>query len=122
MVVYEGPAFGARGAQMIYIGEMMQAFYTRLEHWGATEIVEAAPTALKKFITGKGNAKKELMAAHTTSRWGHIFRDNNLTDAYGLCQIGRALEGVLEMPKINQTSLQKVLRHVQDTGRAGPPG
>jgi hypothetical protein len=113
MILFEGPALGARGPTMFNIGEMMNEFQRRVVDWPSREIVEVNPSTLKKFVTGKGNANKELIAAHVTKRWDHIFSDNNLTDAFGLCQIGRALLGHLEMPKVHMTSLQKVLRHVQ---------
>jgi crossover junction endodeoxyribonuclease RuvC len=42
------------------------------------------PTKLKKFVTDKGNAKKELMLLKVYKRWNVEFEDNNLCDAYAL--------------------------------------
>jgi crossover junction endodeoxyribonuclease RuvC len=50
-----------------------------------------APTALKKFITGKGNAKKELMLMKIFKRYGLEFENNNLADAYALARYGENL-------------------------------
>lgn len=44
------------------------------------------PTSLKKFVTGKGNAKKEEVIAFVQSRWDVGITDNNLADAYGLAR------------------------------------
>ncbi len=52
-----------------------------------------APSRLKKFVTGKGNAKKELMMLEVFKRFGHSPADNNAADAIGLAYIGMALSG-----------------------------
>jgi len=49
------------------------------------------PTTLKKFITGKGNAKKEIMLMKILKRYGLEFENDNLADAYGLCRYGESL-------------------------------
>ena len=46
-----------------------------------------APGTLKKFVTGKGTAKKELMLLKTYKKWKVEFEDNNLCDAYGLARL-----------------------------------
>lgn len=46
-----------------------------------------APTALKKFVSGKGNAKKELMLLKVFKKWGVEFSDSNLCDAYSLARM-----------------------------------
>lgn len=48
------------------------------------------PTSLKKFVTGKGNAKKNEMLLGVYKRWGVEFGDDNQADAYALEQFGRA--------------------------------
>ncbi len=50
-----------------------------------------APTSLKKFITGAGNAKKELMLLNIYKKYGCSFNDDNIADAYALAR------GVYEM-------------------------
>lgn len=47
-----------------------------------------APTALKKFVTGKGNSPKEVMMMTALKRWGFEAKTNNEADAYGLARIG----------------------------------
>ena len=52
---------------------------------------EVAPTALKKFAGGKGNAKKDELAVHIYKQWGFEHASDNVRDAYVLAQIARAI-------------------------------
>jgi Holliday junction resolvasome, endonuclease subunit len=52
-----------------------------------------APTSLKKFVTGNGASKKDVMLIEVYKRWGVTILDDNICDAYGLAQIGLALMG-----------------------------
>lgn len=45
------------------------------------------PTKLKKFITGKGNAKKNIMIKEIYKKWGVDFDSDDLADAYGLARM-----------------------------------
>ncbi len=75
-----------------------------------TPFVEVAPTSLKKFVTGKGNAKKDLMLLSVYKRWGVDISDDNIADAYGLAQFGRALQGQdTGVPVVNLTAVEKIL-------------
>jgi crossover junction endodeoxyribonuclease RuvC len=42
------------------------------------------PTVLKKFVTGKGNSKKELMLLNVYKKFGFDTDNNNIADAYAL--------------------------------------
>ena len=59
----------------------------------ARQIYEVAPTALKKFVTGKGNAPKDAMMMHAFKRWGFTAATNHQADAFGLAMIAAALAG-----------------------------
>jgi len=52
-----------------------------------------SPTTLKKFITGSGTAKKDVMLLETFKRYGISFADDNLADGYALSRCGLALLG-----------------------------
>lgn len=52
-----------------------------------------APTTLKKFITGKGNADKEVLMMVVYRDYKEQILDNNLVDAFGLALIGTAVLG-----------------------------
>jgi len=45
------------------------------------------PTTLKKFITGKGQCKKNLMLLNVFKKFGETFDDDNLADAYSLARL-----------------------------------
>lgn len=79
-----------------------------------------APKTLKKFVTGNGNAKKDLVIAGVKYRY-HVDLDNdNLADAFGLAKIGEAMistEGLpqfqveiinaLKAPKVKESKRRK---------------
>jgi Holliday junction resolvasome RuvABC endonuclease subunit len=54
--------------------------------------VLVAPQQLKKFATGNGNTKKELITKEVLKRWGVDFDDSNIAEAYVLARIAHAVE------------------------------
>lgn len=50
-----------------------------------------APTALKKFVTGKGNAQKNTMLLEVYKRWNYTAATDNVADAIGLAHFGACL-------------------------------
>lgn len=51
-----------------------------------------APTALKKFVLGKGSGGKNEMLLGVYRRWGVEFHNDNLADAYALARLAYLLE------------------------------
>lgn len=45
------------------------------------------PTSVKKFLTGTGNCKKNLMLLHAYKNYGLEFSDDNICDAWSLSMI-----------------------------------
>lgn len=90
LVIIEGYAFGAKGASGINLGELggviRVGFYDE-----KIPYIEIPPTQLKKFITGKGTAPKEIMLKEVLKRYAFDTDDNNVADAYSLMQLGRAI-------------------------------
>jgi crossover junction endodeoxyribonuclease RuvC len=84
-VYMEGYSFASRSGQAFSIGELGGVVKAYLFKEGITPKI-IPPTSLKKFVTGKGNAKKELMLKEVYKKWGVDFDDNNLADAYGLAR------------------------------------
>lgn len=90
----EGYAFSRQMAHML--GEvggtaklaMLKNF--GMKHPAAIPVV-VTPPALKKFVTGKGNAEKSDMKLQVYKLWGVEFKDDNQADAYGLCRIAESL-------------------------------
>lgn len=90
MVYLEGLSFGSKGRTVSQLGAVH--YLTRIflmQHNLQYKII--TPTVLKKFVTGKGNSKKELILLNVYKKWGVEFDDNNLADAYSLARM--ALEG-----------------------------
>lgn len=67
-----------------------------------------APTALKKFATGVGNADKRKLAVEVNKRWGFFHDSDNVTDAYVLAQVGRALKEDIKLTAFQKDVLKKV--------------
>ena len=88
LVAIEGYAF-ARPNQAHQIGELGGVLRVMF-HEEKIKYIEAAPSAVKKFATGKGNAKKEDVVLSVYKRWGKEFKTNDETDAFVLAKIGEA--------------------------------
>ena len=66
---------------------------------------EVAPTQLKSFATGKGNAKKPAVVAAVRNRWGFDTDSHDVADAYTLYRIGLAVEGIVQPSTITEASI-----------------
>lgn len=69
-----------------------------------------APTALKSWATGKGNAKKEMVVSEITHRAGKCFGNSDEADAWALWAMALQAYGhpVLAMPADRQKALAKI--------------
>lgn len=81
----EGLAFGLRGQRSLELAGLHYCFRVRLvTHKIPFRITP--PTVLKKFVTGSGKAKKNLMLLSVYKKWKVTFKDDNLADAYSLAR------------------------------------
>ena len=92
-VCIEGISYGSSGR-----GVAQQAalnFYIRilLINYDIQYVV-CPPTTLKKFVTGKGQCKKDLMMLKTYKKWGVEFDNSDLCDAYCLARYGKGGKNV----------------------------
>lgn len=95
LVVIEGYSFGSAG------GKVSGHAHDRAELGGVLRnqlvdycrVVEVAPTTLKKFATGKGNADKAEVVSALSRRYGRTFKSDDAADAFALMQIGLCLTG-----------------------------
>lgn len=91
LVCIEGYAYGMTdGSMLASLGELGGALRMYMEKAGV-RYLNVSPGTLKKFVTGKGNSKKQLMLMFTLQRWGIPFTDDNLCDAYGLSRIAHTV-------------------------------
>lgn len=111
-VFIEGYAFMAKGCAIFSLGELGGLYRMLLaKRWGG--YYEVPPTVLKKFVSGKGNAKKEIMLEQTFRRYGigsDVLRDNNQVDAYGLARVGTAFmqKNMSDLTKFEQEAIEKL--------------
>ena len=92
-VYIEGPAFSSQGQFVLQMGALhyyLRIFFIK----NKVEFKVIAPGTLKKFVTGTGKGKKELILLKTYKKWGEEFSNNNLADAYGLARM--ALEDYMK--------------------------
>jgi len=83
----EGLSFGSRGQSMLELAGLHYSL--RLLFFQKSYVYHIIPpTVLKKYVTGKGHSKKELMLLQVYKRWGIEFSDNNICDAYSLSRLG----------------------------------
>jgi len=91
-IYIEELAYGARGDAMLELAGV-NYFVRTMFVSNLIDFKMIAPGTLKKFVTGKGTGKKELMLKEVYKRWGADFDDNNECDAYCLARMALELEG-----------------------------
>jgi Holliday junction resolvasome RuvABC endonuclease subunit len=91
LVVMEGMAFMAHNTVALIQLSALNYFIRKALKDLDIKFIIVAPTTLKKFITSKGNAHKELILLECYKRWNKEFSDNNIADSYGLAKIAEAL-------------------------------
>ncbi len=88
-VFIEGLSFGSSGQKMLELAGLhyliRTSFFSVISPIFNYEIIP--PTVIKKFITGVGNAKKELMLLKVYKKFGVEFQDNNICDAFCLAKL-----------------------------------
>jgi len=82
LIGLEGYSFGSKfNHEITYsVGTVIRYFLWQSEY----DYTVIPPSTLKKFVTGKGNSKKDLMLLGVYKNWGYDTTDDNLSDAYGL--------------------------------------
>lgn len=91
MIVIEGFSYGSRGRGLFETAYLGYRIREELEKFkGETNVpwMEVSPNELKKFVTGKGNATKDIMMQQVLKKWGYEAKDNNVADAYALAMMG----------------------------------
>jgi len=67
--------------------------------------LKVPPMTLKKYATGKGNAKKQEMLMQIYKRWNIEFNDDNAADSYALARlVGKTAIDAVEKAVVEQMS------------------
>ncbi|NOQ30176.1 MAG: hypothetical protein GQ570_03540 [Helicobacteraceae bacterium] len=108
ITIIEGYGYGNAHTlvTLVEIGTVIRYFLKQYE----MPYIDVTPNTLKKFVTGKGNAGKEMIMMQVLKRWGYESATNNIADAIGLGMLGGALYGQLTMPEISMGALDPVRR------------
>jgi len=80
-VAMEGLSFGARGRAMLQLAGLNYILQILFEQMGIKYQI-IPPTAMKKFVVGKGNAPKDQVMLKAFKKWKVDFNDNNICDAF----------------------------------------
>lgn len=91
LVAIEGIAFMvSKTTSLVQLAAINYLIRIGLWKRGIPFVIVSPPT-LKKFVTGKGVAQKDVMMLETYKRWGVSLTDNNICDAFGLARISLAI-------------------------------
>lgn len=84
-VYIEGISYGSTGKAFSQLSGLYYHTLIELENKFPSTVVKSIPPGtLKKFITGKGNAKKDLVLLNVYKKFGIEFDNSDLADAFGL--------------------------------------
>lgn len=104
ILTVENYSFGSKNSRPHSLGEW--GGQVRLNaYWRGWTVVVVSPSVLKKLVTGKGNAEKDLMMMEILSKWGYKPLDNNNADAYALMRLGL----IYARHRMGETVLKKEL-------------
>lgn len=111
-VAIEGYAF-SRGlhGRVFNIGELGGVIRLAIYRAGIP-MIDVPPTVLKKFVTGKGNAKKTAMVEKVSQLWYETDNDN-IADAVALAKVASvAFDGSRDHPQLEQLLEKCVVSNV----------
>jgi len=109
LICIEGYSFGSTFGMGVTIGELGGIVRYNSLYSEDYKYIDVAPTQLKKFATGKGIGKKELIMMKVLKEYGIEFEDNNLCDAFVLAKIADALVRSVKLKnKAQQEIIEKL--------------
>lgn len=103
IVVMEGPIFGQSTGQYHTRAGLWWILYHLLEKFSGFAVIE--PTKLKRYVTGKGNAPKDLVFASVIRNFPSVgVVDNNEADALGLAAMAARQFGFPMEPSVQRVT------------------
>lgn len=109
-ICFEGYSFGSRYKReaMGELGGILRVALVDVFH--EPILTTVAPSTVKKYATGSGNAPKDKVMLHVYKRWNFTAETNDCADAYTLARIARALDGADEPEIMAQEEVLATLR------------
>jgi crossover junction endodeoxyribonuclease RuvC len=107
IICIEGFSYGSKGkgvSTQYGIGWLIRAELIR----NGYTYIDVPPTSVKKFATGKGNAKKDAMVLPIFKHWGFEHISDNVRDAYVLAQMAKSIHDTSNLTKYQIEALEKV--------------
>lgn len=83
-------------------------------HKAGFSYYDVSPKGLKKFATGNGNSSKKTMVEPIEKRWGYKHPSDNVTDAFILSEIAKAIDQGTEYVGLREYEKQ-VVKVVKDS-------
>lgn len=88
LVVVEAPSFSSKGSATRDLAGLWWLMFSDLLHC-LSPVGVVAPSVLKKWVTGAGNADKFRVGQHIAKRWPDLeLRSDDQADALGLASMG----------------------------------
>lgn len=108
VICIEGFSYGSKGQGVSFQYGLGWIIRYMLHNEGF-KVIEVPPTSLKKFVTGKGNVKKENMVLPIYKHWGFENDSDNIRDAYVLSKMAEAIHETVELTKYQLDVLKKIV-------------
>lgn len=89
-LVIEGYSLNMKNASSVVPLVELGGLLRFMLHVDGRAWLDPRATELKKFVIGKGNGSKDQVMMWVLHRWGHMSKDNNTADAFGLACMGLA--------------------------------
>lgn len=110
LVLIEGYSFNSEFSHAHALGELGGVVRLVL-HQLRVPAIDVPPACLKKFATGKGNARKDAVLAEAIRRLGYDGSDHNAADArwlLAMALVQYGLPNAPDLPKEHRAGLAKV--------------
>lgn len=91
LVVIENLAFMARNTTALTQLAGLNYFVRFMLFRKSIPFALVAPTSLKKYVCGKGNADKNIVMMEIFKQYNYSALDDNVADSYGLAVLGHAI-------------------------------
>lgn len=122
VLVVEGPSYASKGNATVDLGRL----HGVVEHeaiFGTPAVTFAvvAPSSVKKYATGKGNAGKAEVLTSAVRRLGYDGHDDNVADAMWLhaAVMDAVGQPTVEVPKAHREALPAVRKALSEAGIDG---